>query len=155
MISTANIVYTYVSFLTLSVHSHSLILRYSMILDYIHHPMICLRRYSNYGLANGFFMMSACCSFVSIYNNFDLNCLICSLKRFLFILKLHINRIMCTEVESDYFGSIYQTSSLVKYFIPFSIAFMKSSQSSAFIASKSGDYFFEKFLLQEFLGPQD
>ena len=43
--------------------------------------------------------------------------------------------IICAEVGSDGFGIIYQTSSVVKYFIYFSIAFMKYSQSSAFIDS--------------------
>ena len=81
LISTANIVHTYFSLLTLSAHSHSLILRYYMIPDYIHHPMICLRRYSKCGLANGFVMMSACCSFVSILTIFDVPHLIFPLKR--------------------------------------------------------------------------
>ena len=56
VISTANILHIFLSLLGLSVHSHSLILRYCIIPDYIHHPMICLRRYSNCGLANGFVM---------------------------------------------------------------------------------------------------
>ena len=68
-----------------------LILRYWIIPDYIQHPMICLRRYSNCGLANGFFMMSDCCSFFSIKNIFDVPRLICYLKGFLFIL----NDYMC------------------------------------------------------------
>ena len=45
-ISTINILHTYFYFLTFSVHSHFLILRYCIITDYIHHSMIYLRRYS-------------------------------------------------------------------------------------------------------------
>ena len=51
----------------------------------------------------------------------------------LFLFKLHSNRIMCGEVGSDDFGIIYQTSSVVKSFISFSITVIKSSPSSAFI----------------------
>ena len=80
LISTANIVHTYFSLIKFSVHSHSLILRYYMIPDYIHHPMVCLRRYSNCGLANGVVVMSACCLFVSTETIFDAPCLMCSIK---------------------------------------------------------------------------
>ena len=80
VISTVNILHTYLSFLALSLHSHSLILRYWIIPNYIHHPMICLRGYSNCGLANGFFMMSSSFSFVLIKIIFYVPWLICSLK---------------------------------------------------------------------------
>ena len=61
-------------------------------------------------------------------------CFIGSLNGFLFLLKLHSNRIMCAEVGRYDFGTISQTSSVVKYFIYYSITIMKSSQSSDFIA---------------------
>ena len=80
LIRAVNILHMYFSLFTLSVHSHSLILRCCMIPDYIHHPMICLRRHSNCGLANGLVMISACCSFVSIWNIFGAPNLIWSLK---------------------------------------------------------------------------
>ena len=66
VISTADIEHTYFSLITLYVHEHSLILRYCMISDYIHHFMICLHRHSNFGLSNGFVAMLAGRSFVSI-----------------------------------------------------------------------------------------
>ena len=49
-------------------------------------------------------------------------------KGVFFLLKIHNNRIMCVEVGIDDFGSIYQTSSVVKYFISDYIAFMKASR---------------------------
>ena len=55
LISIVNILHVYFSLLTLYVHSNSLILRYRIISNYILHPMICLRRYSNCGLAIGFY----------------------------------------------------------------------------------------------------
>ena len=61
-------------------------------------------------------------------------CLISSSYVFLYVLKLRINRIMCAEVGSDDSGSISQTYSVVKSFISFSITYMESLQSSAFIA---------------------
>ena len=60
-------------------------------------------------------------------------CLISSPNGFLFILKLHINRIMCAEVGSGESGIITQPYSVVKYVLSFSVAFMEPSRSSAFI----------------------
>ena len=45
--------------------------------------------------------------------------LISSPNEFIFILKLHSNRIMCAEVGNNGFEIISQTSSVVKYFISF------------------------------------
>ena len=80
LISTVVIVDTYFPLLTLFIHSHSLILRYCRTFNYIHHPMIYLRRYSNFGLSNGLVMMSAYCSFFSIKTIFEALFLISSLK---------------------------------------------------------------------------
>ena len=62
-------------------------------------------------------------------------CLLISPKGFPFLLKIHINRIICAEVGSNDYGSISQTSSMVKYLIYFFIAFMKYSRSSSLISS--------------------
>ena len=97
VISDTNILHTSFSLLTLSVKSHSLMLRYWMIPGYTHHPKICLHRYSNCGLANGFVMMLACCSFALIYTIFDMPNLICSLKWFHLMQKFHVRGL--------YFGS--------------------------------------------------
>ena len=72
-------------------------------------------------------------------------CLIRLRKGFLFILKLHTNRIICAEVGSDNFEIIYQTSSVVKYFISFFHCFHEILTIVSFHSSPKWRLYFWEF----------
>ena len=59
---------------------------------------------------------------------------------------------MCADFGIDDFGSIYQTPSMVIYFVYFSIAFMKYLQSLVFIASPKWRLSFREVSAARILG---